>query len=226
MTKWANDLVDELSHVQLPNVFNPYRDTCPLHDRIDAVALRKRNLANYLNSFAPTRSLSIVFGRDFGYRGARRTGLSLTDEAHLDAAQIALKSAPLRKATTGPVVAERTAAVVWNVLARLPTVPVLWNAFPLHPHAPGETMTNRSHSASERRITAWTIDTLVKKLEPTRLIAVGNDAATALADLNLVFECVRHPSYGGQREFIEGMERLHGLPVTGKLKTPRPPTLI
>lgn len=226
MKKWTSDLVAGLSEVQLPNVFNPYRDMCPVHDRSDAVAIRRRNLTNYLDSFAPARSLSIVFGRDFGYRGARRTGLSLTDEAHLSAAQLALNSAPLRKATIGAAVAERTAAVVWNVLARLPTAPVLWNAFPLHPHAAGDAMTNRSHSTIERRTTSWTIDVLVTKLQPARLIAVGNDAAVALDDLGLSFEAIRHPSYGGQREFIEGMERLHGLPMTGKLHTLPPITLI
>ncbi|RYG88281.1 MAG: hypothetical protein EON58_20095 [Alphaproteobacteria bacterium] len=107
--------------------------------------------------------------------------------------------------------AERTATVVWGAIRRLPTPPVLWNAFPLHSHELGDQFTNRAHSAVERRITAWTIEVLVGRLKPQRLIAVGNDAAKALGDMGFNFEQVRHPSYGGQREFIAGIENLHGL---------------
>lgn len=36
--------VNALSELKLDNVFNPYADKCPVHDRSDAVAARRRNL--------------------------------------------------------------------------------------------------------------------------------------------------------------------------------------
>jgi hypothetical protein len=87
----------------------------------------------------------------------------------------------------------------------------MWNAFPLHPHVSGKPLSNRSHTARERQQTAWTIEELVLHLKPKRLVAIGNDASLALGEMGFEHEKVRHPSYGGQREFIEAMEKLHGL---------------
>jgi hypothetical protein len=42
--------VNALSELQLDNVFNPYADKCPVHDRSDAVAARRRNLRGYLKA--------------------------------------------------------------------------------------------------------------------------------------------------------------------------------
>ncbi|MCE0924104.1 hypothetical protein LU673_29495 [Pseudomonas alloputida] len=44
--------VNALSELKLDNVFNPYADTCPVHDRADAVASRRRNLRGYLKAAA------------------------------------------------------------------------------------------------------------------------------------------------------------------------------
>jgi hypothetical protein len=106
---------------------------------------------------------------------------------------------------------ERTATVVWGVARRIEMTPMMWNAFPLHPHVADQQLSNRSHSPKERRSTSWTIGELIDRLRPRRLIAIGNDAGVALADLGFNFEQVRHPSYGGQRDFVEAMERLHNL---------------
>lgn len=209
------DLVDGLSKVRLPKVFNPYADICDLHDRPDAAAVRRSNLELSLAASADLGCESIWFGRDFGWRGGRRTGLSLTDEGHLAAMREMLGAPQITKATTGPAMVERTATVVWGVALRLPSPPVMWNAFPLHPHETESPLSNRAHSLAERLATAWTIDVLIQHLRPTRLIAVGNDAARALEDMGFNFDHVRHPSYGGQRDFISSMEKLHKLPSTG-----------
>ena len=209
--------MDDLAKVQLPNVFNPYAEFCNVHDKEDAAALRRNNLCLALTASAEFGTDSIWFGRDFGWRGGRRTGLSLTDEGHLPAMRGMLRAPKLAKATTGPVMAERTATVVWGVALRLPTPPVMWNAFPLHPHDLDNPLTNRAHSPAERKMTAWTIDVLVQRLKPARLVAIGNDAAKALSHMGFAFEQVRHPSYGGQRDFIQSMETLHSLaPSSGQ----------
>ena len=54
--------------------------------------------------------------RDLGYRGGRRTGVPLTDDVHLECVSRLFGGLPVKRATLGPVVAERTAAVIWSVL--------------------------------------------------------------------------------------------------------------
>lgn len=209
---WERTFVERLASVQIANVFNPYCDHCEVHDLADAAAIRRRNLEAVLAVRKSARVDSIWFGRDLGYRGGRRTGLALTDEvAMFSVAKGPKKSAKIVRATHGTPVAERTAAVIWSVINRLRRPPMLWNAFPFHPHEPEAPFTNRAHTTRERRLTAWTIEALIERFDNPRLIAIGNDASKALSDLGFEHEMARHPSYGGQREFVETMERIHGL---------------
>ena len=150
---WVDGIVSSLAEIHLPNVFNPYNDVCPVHDRIDAPSVRRQNLWTYIASAHAQGADSIWFGRDLGYRGGRRTGLPLTDEANLATLNCIFSSARVRKATKSQLVAERTAAEIWGVIAQLPRPPLLWNAFPLHPHEPGKPMTNRCHKAAEASVT-------------------------------------------------------------------------
>jgi uracil-DNA glycosylase len=80
----------------------------------------------------------------------------------------------------------------------------LWNVFPLHPHETADQFSNRTHNARERRAGEEVLSELIRLLRPRRLIAIGNDAASAaqrLADNREVVQ-VRHPSYGGQAIFF------------------------
>ncbi|KRA82557.1 uracil-DNA glycosylase [Altererythrobacter sp. Root672] len=209
---WERTFVDRLAEVEISNVFNPYRHHCDVHDLDDAALIRRRNLETVLSARHAMKVDSIWFGRDLGYRGGRRTGLALTDEVAMFSVVCASNRVlRIAKATHGSPVAERTAAVIWSLIHRLPRPPMLWNAFPFHPHEPEAPFTNRAHTARERRETAWTIEALVERFDSPKLIAIGNDASKALADLGFKHETARHPSYGGQREFIETMERIHDL---------------
>jgi hypothetical protein len=111
------------------------------------------------------------------------------------------------------MVAERTAAVVWSMLVRVSAPVFLWNVFPLHPHEPGEPFTNRAHRPCERAIGEEVLAELIIMLRPRRLVAIGNDAAKAanrVAGLTEVIQ-LRHPSYGGQRDFVRQAQCLYGL---------------
>jgi uracil-DNA glycosylase len=200
-----------LSALCLPSVFNPYSDSCPVHDKVDAASLRRRNLVRFLEAALAARVDTIWIARDLGYRGGRRTGVPLTDEIHLERAGALLGGIALDRATRGPVVAERTAAVVWNVLARIGEPVVLWNVFPLHPHEHGDPLSNRCHTRAERDV-AWPLLTaLIAMIQPRRIVAIGRDAGMALASIDMPVRTVRHPSYGGQTEFISGIGEIYGV---------------
>jgi len=203
--------VHALSSVQLDAVFNPYSERCELYDRADAPQRRKANLRAFLELLSNTEVDSIWIARDLGYRGGRRTGVPLTDEIHLPAFS-EVYGLPVSRATKGPPMAERTASIVWNVLTQIDRPVFLWNIFPLHPFEPGEPLSNRCHTRAEREVCSELFFALLQMLRPTRLVAIGRDAQNALSELSLDYCPVRHPSYGGQAEFIEGMNSLYGLP--------------
>lgn len=200
-----------LSQARLPSVFNPYVDCCPVHDRPDAARVRRRNLVRCLEAALAARVDTIWVARDLGYRGGRRTGVPLTDEIHLGQAGLLLGGIALDRATRGPAVAERTAAIVWSVLLRIGAPAVLWNIFPLHPHEPDDPFSNRCHTRAERDATWPLLTALVAMIRPRRIVAIGRDAGMALAGIEIPVQVVRHPSYGGQAEFIAGVHQIYGV---------------
>jgi hypothetical protein len=153
-------------------------------------------------------------GRDLGHRGGRRTGLALTDDVHLPI-HAARWNVSIERATTGAMVAERTAAVIWSMLALVPAPVFLWNVFPLHPHEPDDPFSNRSHKPHERAVGEALLAELIAMLRPRRLVAIGNDAAKVASRLVGIEDVIqiRHPSYGGQREFVTQIQCLYDLPV-------------
>ena len=203
--------VDALASLDLPDTFNPYRDTCPLHDAPSAARVRRDNLERCLEAAIKARANTIWVARDLGYRGGRRTGIPLTDEVHLADASHLFRGATFARATRGPVVAERTASITWDLLRRIERPVMLWNVFPLHPHGREDPMSNRCHNRLEREATRCFILALLDMLAPARLVTIGRDAAAALSDLDVPISAVRHPSYGGRSEFSAGIQSIYGL---------------
>jgi uracil DNA glycosylase superfamily protein len=204
--------VGALRGLHLEDTFNPYADRCPVHDLKGAPKARSDLLLAILEEAMSANIDSLWIGRDLGYRGGRRTGLALTDDVHIvsHAARFGIGAS---RPTKGEAVAERTAAVIWDVLSQI-TIPVfLWNVFPLHPHEPEDPFSNRAHNAKERLIGEELLSQLVALLRPRRLVAIGNDAARTarkLAGTQEVIQ-VRHPSYGGQTQFVTEMRKLYRL---------------
>ncbi|CAM5507476.1 uracil-DNA glycosylase [Eoetvoesiella caeni] len=213
--------VEAVSSLQFENCFNPYSDRCELHDRRDAPRRRAAALSALLRCASEKPVDAIWIGRDLGYRGGRRTGLALTDDVHMSqhAKRWDIDLAPERP-TVGDAVAERTAAVIWGMLEHIDARIFLWNVFPLHPHESGDPFTNRQHNARERRAGEELLQQLIVLLRPSRIIAIGNDAAAAAHRITdgLPVICVRHPSYGGQTQFQGQITDLYGHSIkTGSL---------
>lgn len=212
MSVAVDKFVQALSTITLEHVFNPYADRCALHDRSDAPSRRQKNLALSLNTAIDLEVRTIWIARDLGYRGGRRTGLALTDEVHLESYSRLFRGLQVAKATKGPAVAERTAAVIWSMLMRLEEPVFLWNVFPLHPHEPDEPMSNRCHTKREREACDRFLHEILDLLQPDTVVAIGGDAHRAVEELGVESIQVRHPSYGGQNTFIAQIEELYALP--------------
>ena len=209
--------VNSLRALTFDNVFNPYADRCPVCDREDAPSRRANALLTLLNAAVETEIDSLWIGRDLGYRGGRRTGLALTDDMHLSVHAMRW-NVSVERATTGSMVTERTAGVIWKMLALVTARVFLWNVFPFHPHEAGHPFTNRSHNPRERAVGESILAQLILALRPHRLVGIGNDAAkvaSRLAGLTKVVQ-VRHPSYGGQRDFVSQVGCLYNVRSTSK----------
>lgn len=217
-----DNFIATLAATHLPSVFNPWSDRCAVHDRSDAAARRRDNLKRVLEAALDARVETMWIARDLGYRGGRRTGVPLTDEVHLDQAGVLLGGVELERATQGPIVAERTAAIIWRVLEQIQQPVVLWNIFPFHPHEAADPFSNRCHTRGEREATWPLLQALIAMIQPRQIVAIGRDAYLALGDLDTPTTAVRHPSYGGQRDFIDGMFAVYGVDAEPDQKPPVP----
>jgi uracil-DNA glycosylase len=212
--------VKAVAALRFENCFNPYVDRCETHDQPDAPQQRASALSGILERAMATPIDAIWVGRDLGYRGGRRTGLALTDDVNVSR-HSQRWGMVLDRPTTGAAVKERTAAVIWTMLDQIEAGIFLWNVFPLHPHEAENPFSNRQHNARERSAGEDLLRALITLLRPSRIVAVGNDASSAanrVANDTPVI-CVRHPSYGGQTQFLQQICDLYGI-------EPRSPRLL
>lgn len=205
----AARFVSKVRSLKFANAFNPYLDRCPVHDRADAPAKRAAALRAILEAASSRGTHSVWIGRDLGYRGGRRTGLALTDDVHV-ATHGDRWGLNIDRTTKGPAMKERTAALAWSVLEQIELPVFLWNVFPLHPHDPKLPFTNRSHNSAERAAGEELLSDLLNLLRPERVVALGADAARCAERVAGSCVRIRHPSYGGQADFLRQMFDLYG----------------
>ena len=210
------DFVSMVRELKFPNTFNPYVERCEQYDKPQAPEIRSRLLLDILRVAGETEIDAIWIGRDLGHRGGRRTGLALTDDFRFSV-HTRRWGMDVERPTLDPLVCERTATVVWEMLERIEENVFLWNLFPLHPFPEEDTYKNRAHSAIERDAGVKLLVRLVSILRPRRVIAIGKDSARALRTgiIKVNVWDVRHPSYGGERLFREQIASLYGLEIPG-----------
>ena len=206
--------VTALRELEFPNTFNPYVQHCDRYDRAGAPDIRAKALYEILCAASDVDIDAIWIGRDLGHRGGRRTGLALTDDVRFED-HTKRWDVEIARPTSGPLVGERTASVVWDMLKGIEEHVFLWNIFPLHPFPEGSVYRNRAHSAVERDAGVVLLLMLISLIRPRRIVAVGNDAARALKNVggSLDVNHVRHPSYGGEHLFRKQVASLYSLPV-------------
>jgi hypothetical protein len=166
---------------------------------------RLSNLSLYLGRMLERRPRLLLLGEAPGYRGCRVTGVPFTSEAILLADDSPFG---LFGAAAGFAVAESqrwrheaSATAVWQTLVELASLPLLWNAFPYHPHQPARPDSNRPPTTRELDQGRVLVFDLLELFSIERVIAVGNKPAAALDRWGIAAPKVRHPGHGGRTAF-------------------------
>lgn len=176
---------------------------------------RRHNLALYLRDMSARRSTTLLVGEAPGYRGTRVTGIPFVSEAIMVNGVPTLSLFGQDRGYRSPSHPshtvqrrEATSTIMWRVLSELRHTPLLWAAFPFHPHAPDNKDSNRAPTVAELELGKHFVEQLLDLWDITRIVAVGNVAARTLAAMQIPAAKVRHPSRGGASAFEVGLRAL------------------
>ena len=176
-------------------------------------AVRRDNLSLYLTEMLERSPDILLVGEAPGFRGMRITGVPFTNRTIFEGPANSFglfgpgKGYVLPPEASG-VAAEPTATVMWQVLAELDVLPLLWSAFPWHPHQPGRPLSNRTPTPAEAALGTPFWQTLAELFAVRTVVAVGNVAHRSLQRSGLEVAKIRHPAHGGRAGFKRGLEQL------------------
>lgn len=202
------DFVDRLASVQTgPGCTNFFDHSVPTN------ALRRQNLALYLQEVRERSPKILLLGEAPGFRGMRITGVPFTNRTILEGPANAFglfgpgKGYVLPPDAAG-IAAEPTATVMWEVLDEVGVLPLLWSACPWHTHVPGNPLSNRTPTAAEAALGTPFWQALAAEFGIETVVAVGNVADRSLRRSGVAAVKIRHPAHGGRAGFKRGMEEL------------------
>ena len=164
---------------------------------------RMANLREYFRRMAQRSPELILIGEAPGYQGTRRTGVPFASE-HIIAGgmpEVPFFADPgaFRRAfpESERVYKEPTSTIMWRTISKYHDLPLLWAAYPLHPHQIKNVESNRTPTRAE---VVTVKDHLVKLIQisgVTTVLALGNTAKVTLDELGIASQKLRHPARGG-----------------------------
>lgn len=173
--------------------------------------IRLRNLRLYFAQLLERGVDTLMLGEAPGYLGCRRTGIGFTSEPQLVSGIPGMGMFGVERgyALSGEfpdLRREQSATIVWGELARLDFVPLVWAAFPFHPHKPDVPNSNRTPKRFEIELGRPIFLELIDAFQIERVFAVGNFAHASLAAVSIEAPKIRHPAQGGKNDFVAGLE--------------------
>ncbi len=191
----------------LPNSVNIYS-----HND-SANRIRRSNLRIYLEQMASLNTDTLLVGEAPGYQGCRLTGIPFTSEYIMlngvENYPVFGREIGYEKTKESEIIKkEPSATIVWNTINNFHLLPLIWSAYPFHPHKPGIPNSNRKPIREEMKIGLPILQQIINLFSIQNLIAVGITAAQQLDNLSVPFEKVRHPSHGGKPEFVRGLKKI------------------
>ena len=208
MPRSVSAFVERLSSVPSGPGLNNFLDSSE-----QANAERRRNLELYLEEMLDRSPKVLLLGEAPGFRGMRITGVPFTNRTMFQGTPNSFglfgpeKGYALPAEAAG-VAAEPTATVMWEVLAELDFLPLLWSACPWHTHVPGKPQSNRTPRTTEARLGTPFRQDLMELFRIQTVVAVGNVAHRSLLSTGMDVPKVRHPSHGGRSGFKRGLQEL------------------
>lgn len=200
-------LVADLAVLEAPrDAVNMYAD-----DGSEGNAIRRRNLQLALELALKRGPDLLLVGEAPGYNGARRTGVPFTSDRLLlqgigPLGQFGAAQGFARATNDERPRPEQTAGIVYRELTRHGLFAVGWNAYPLHPHRPGNDQSNRAPRATERALGRPFLARIYALFPGIPVVAMGNVAATTLDLLAVPHVKLRHPAQGGALIFAAGLQ--------------------
>lgn len=175
--------------------------------------IRLSNLKEYFRRIERLSPPCVLIGEAPGYQGTRRTGVPFASEFILDGGmpEVTLfhaKDGFRRVFVDGRTYKEPTATIMWRTISRYDTPPLLWSAYPLHPHKPGNRKSNRTPSKTEVAEVGYLLRVFLEIIDADIVLSLGNTAKTSLDELGIVSQKIRHPSHGGGPLFREQLDHI------------------
>ncbi len=166
---------------------------------------RRHNLRVYLNKMYHLNPKVLLVGEAPGYKGCNVTGVPFTSEKIVK--EHFFFKDDNYKITNPKLQSESTATIMWSILDELQTYPLFWNAFPFHPYLENNPFSNRKPNVRELELGRLILKKLIRLYRIEILICVGKVAYKNCLKMNLdlPLHCVRHPSYGGKKDFKLGL---------------------
>ncbi|MES2309644.1 MAG: uracil-DNA glycosylase [Verrucomicrobiota bacterium] len=189
-------------------VFNPWHDYDAVHDTCkESPLIRQANMKTYLKAIHPR---IILLGEAPSHHGGKFTGMAFTDP--LMFLEPPLSELGLTVTAKSPE-REMSGRIVWGEMGSHWKEVMLWNIMPFHPHLEGDRMTNRAPTGKEISEFKYILEALMQLFPPAELVPVGNKATSTLVKLDLkhLGGGIRHPAFGGKKEFCEGFRKVLGL---------------
>lgn len=209
-TSRVQSFLELLREGDSPGVFNPWRRTDPSTDQAaDATTGRLARLSAHLS--IPARF--VLVGEAAGYQGCKVSGIPFTSERLLLEGAIPRIDVPTARLTSRPRPwSEPSATTVWKTLHAqgIAAQTVLWNAYPWHPHKPGNLHSNRTPTRAERLAGRPVLERYLALFPDAQVFAVGRNAQASLDELGIRATPLRHPSMGGAMEFARQLRAATG----------------
>ncbi|MCL6271576.1 hypothetical protein M3P05_16795 [Sansalvadorimonas sp. 2012CJ34-2] len=181
-------------------IYNPYKDKSILNNL--------RVYLEFMDKHAGKRVLLV--GEAPGYKGCRITGIPFTSSYQLTNSENPNICRFKDKLVFSKTESENTAKIVWDFLSHERSIPLFWNSFPFHPHLKGKSNSNRAPTSKEIEFGVTILRKLKDIYEPEVIASIGRKGETAIkkAFPDIQVQYIRHPSYGGKRDFLQGMSNI------------------
>jgi len=214
-----NQFLTGLAGYQGENTFNPWADHDERYEIENAVAIRRKNLEDYL-ALRLGKARILLIAEACGYQGGHFSGIAMTCERMLldlhpvvDSAMVlghqgnrtSWKESPLLKPIQqAKGFNEPTDSVVWSACLEAGLGPndfLLWNIFPFHPYKKGNLLTNRTPADDELAAGLACTRSLLSLTGPLPIFAIGKKSENTLTEAGFSVTGLRHPANGGANIF-------------------------